>query len=75
MVKTVWDLAPNESSRIKYLLEDELVPAMSDLGCIPGATVKLIRRTVLNGPVYVQVNDNFLAIRQKEAKLIVVEDQ
>ena len=74
MVKTAWDLKRNEKGIVKGLTECELMPALAELGLVPGAKIMLIRRTVFGGPVYLRVNDNFLAMRKNEAKLILLED-
>ena len=70
--KTAWDLKENEISEILKLEDDPKIPAMTDLGILPGAEISIIRRTVLGGPVYVKINGNLIALRQQEAKLIIV---
>lgn len=41
-----------------------------EMGCLPGAEVKLIQRAPLKDPIYISVNGSHLAIRNETAKLI-----
>ena len=43
------------------------------MGCLPGNEVKLLQLAPFSDPMYLNVNDSFLAIRKETASLIVIE--
>ncbi|GCD79800.1 FeoA family protein [Schleiferia thermophila] len=43
-----------------------------ELGCLPGITIKLVRKAPLNDPLYIEINGNHLLIRTETARLIPV---
>ena len=44
-----------------------------EMGCLPGNEVKLLQLAPFSDPMYLNVNDSFLAIRKETASLIVIE--
>jgi ferrous iron transport protein A len=43
------------------------------MGCLPGNEVRLLQLAPFADPMYLNVNDSFLAIRKETASLIVIE--
>ena len=44
-----------------------------EMGCLPGNEVRLLQLAPFADPMYLNVNDSFLAIRKKTAALIIIE--
>ncbi len=43
-----------------------------ELGCKPGTLVRLVRKGLFQGPMYVQVGERVIAMRRAEAAAIVI---
>ena len=43
------------------------------MGCLPGNEVRLLQLAPFSDPMYLNVNDSFLAIRRETASLIIIE--
>jgi ferrous iron transport protein A len=43
------------------------------MGCLPGNEVHLLQLAPFSDPMYLNVNDSFLAIRKETAALIIIE--
>ena len=60
---------------LAYISEESLneIPLkLLDMGCLPGAEVKLIQLAPLNDPLYICVNGSHLAIRKETASKIQI---
>ncbi|UAM96910.1 ferrous iron transport protein A [Polaribacter litorisediminis] len=60
---------------IGYISEESLdsIPLkLLEMGCLPGAEVKLIQIAPLKDPLYICVNDSHLAIRKETASKIKI---
>ena len=60
---------------LAYISEESLneIPLkLLEMGCLPGAEVKLIQIAPLNDPLYICVNGSHLAIRKETAKKIQI---
>jgi len=44
-----------------------------EMGCLPGNEVKLLQLAPFSDPLYLNVNDSFLAIRKDTAALILID--
>lgn len=71
-MKTIASLQIGE---IGYIAEEALdyIPLkLLEMGCLPGAEVRLIQIAPLNDPLYIYVNGSHLAIRKETAKRISI---
>jgi ferrous iron transport protein A len=60
---------------LAYISEESLneIPLkLLEMGCLPGAEVKLIQLAPLNDPLYICVNGSHLAIRKETASNIQI---
>jgi ferrous iron transport protein A len=60
---------------IGYISEESLdvIPLkLLEMGCLPGAEVKLVQIAPLKDPIYICVNGSHLAIRKETATLIQI---
>ncbi|WP_397447639.1 ferrous iron transport protein A [Polaribacter sp. R77954] len=60
---------------IGYISEEslDLIPLkLLEMGCLPGAEVRLVQIAPLKDPLYICVNGSHLAIRKETASLIQI---
>jgi len=43
------------------------------MGCLPGNRVKLLQLAPFSDPMYLNINDSYLAIRKETAAQIIIE--
>lgn len=55
------------------VLESAFTGNLFEFGIVPGAKLTLIRKAPFNGPVYIKVEDNLIALRRSEADCILVQ--
>ena len=67
---TLADLEINQCAIIKQV--GDLKPRLLEMGLIPGASIRFIKRTPLGGPIEVKVRDFYLSIRLDDAKTILL---
>lgn len=73
MNKSVFDLKKKESARIKYFTNSSIACKLLTVGIIPDAQVVLVQRAPFGGAVSIKLGETVIAIRDKEAKSIIVE--
>ena len=44
-----------------------------EMGCLPGNDIRLIQQAPFKGPIYIEINGSYVAIRKETAKLIEIE--
>ncbi len=64
------ELAINECATISQV--GDLKPRLLEMGLIPGADIRFIKRTAFGGPIEVKVRNFYLSIRLDDAKTILV---
>ena len=58
------------------IFEIENVPfKLIEMGCLPGNSIELIHKALLNDPLYIKIDESYLAIRRETAKEIFVRRQ
>lgn len=61
----------------KGIIQDfniDLVPLkLLEMGCLPGNEVQILQVAPFGDPLYLNVNDSYLAIRLETAQAIIVE--
>ncbi len=74
-LKTLSTIASLHVGEIGYVSEESLdfIPLkLLEMGCLPGAEVKLVQIAPLNDPLYICVNGSHLAIRKETASKIQI---
>lgn len=67
---TIATLHIGESGIISDESLENIPLKLLEMGCLPGAEVKLLQRAPLKDPIYICVNGSHLAIRNEIAKQI-----
>ena len=70
---TIADLKKGEKGTITDSSSEDIPLKLLEMGCLPGNTVHLLQLAPFADPMYLNVNDSFLAIRKETAALIVIE--
>ena len=58
---------------IKEILESDFDSKLMEYGIIPGAAVSIINKAPFNGPIYISIESQRIAIRKEEATYIITE--
>ncbi len=67
-------LRPGESARLAGFAHPRMAAMMLELGCRPGARIRLLRRGFFHGPLYLEVDGRTLAFREEEARALLLTD-
>ena len=70
---TIADLKKGEKGVITDSSSEDIPLKLLEMGCLPGNEVCLLQLAPFSDPMYLNVNDSFLAIRKETASLIVIE--
>lgn len=73
MENTIYSLKKGEKAIIKDFNLDNIPLKLLEMGCLPGNTVELLQIAPFGDPLYLNINNSFLAIRLETAKKIEVE--
>lgn len=57
---------------IEDIDSDQLPLKLIEMGCLPGNKVSLIQKAPLNDPLYLKIDESYLAIRKESAQHIFV---
>ena len=70
---TIADLKKGERGVIIDSSSRDIPLKLLEMGCLPGNEVKLLQLAPFSDPLYLNVNDSFLAIRKDTAALILID--
>lgn len=70
---TIADLKKGEKGIITDSSSEDIPLKLLEMGCLPGNEVHLLQLAPFSDPMYLNVNDSFLAIRKETAALIIIE--
>ena len=70
---TIADLKKGEKGTITDSSSEDIPLKLLEMGCLPGNTVHLLQLAPFADPMYLNVNDSFLAIRKETAALIIIK--
>lgn len=70
---TIADLKKGEKGTITDSSSEDIPLKLLEMGCLPGNSVHLLQLAPFADPMYLNVNDSFLAIRKETAALIIIE--
>lgn len=73
MELTIADLKKGERGVIIDSSSKDIPLKLLEMGCLPGNEVKLLQLAPFSDPLYLNVNDSFLAIRKDTAALILID--
>ena len=73
LARSVLDLKKGEWAYIKSLEELDLTCRLMTMGVLPKARVQLVRTAPFGGALYLKINDSSVAVRNSEAKHIIIE--
>lgn len=72
-MKTLATLKIGQKALILDFNIDNIPLKLLEMGCLPGNFVELLQVAPLDDPIYINVNDSFVAIRKEVAQEISVE--
>lgn len=73
MSLTIADLKKGERGTIIDSSSKDIPLKLLEMGCLPGNEVKLLQLAPFSDPMYLDINDSFLALRKETADLILIE--
>ncbi|RRJ94050.1 FeoA family protein [Flavobacterium macacae] len=72
-METLAELKIGQKALIIDLNSDSIPLKLLEMGCLPGNTIEILQVAPLGDPIYINVNDSFVAIRKETAQEISVE--
>ncbi len=66
------DLKVSQEGKIHKFTNDVIASKLLSMGVLPGKTVRLVRRIPFGGGLYIKVEGHNIAVREEEAKNIVL---
>lgn len=73
MKTNLTNIKTNQTAVIKTVLDNPLITKLFEFGLLPGAQFKVVNIAPFKGPISILINDTRIALRQHEAKFILVE--
>lgn len=67
------DFDINKKGRITGISENPVAAKLMEYGILPGASFFIVNKASFNGPIFIQVGENRIALRRSEAVAISVE--
>lgn len=72
-MKTLAELKIGQKALILDFNIDTIPLKLLEMGCLPGNFIELLQVAPLGDPIYINVNDSFVAIRKEVAQEINVD--
>ena len=73
-IKTICNLKEGEKGVIVSYNNDKIAGKLLSMGVLPGKTLRLIRRSLFGGGLYLKMEDHIIALRKDEANHIFIEE-
>lgn len=70
---TIADLKKGQKAKIIDMSSDFIPLKLLEMGCLPGNDIQLVQNTPFSDPMYLNINDSYLAIRKETAVQIEIE--
>lgn len=70
---SIADLKSGQKATITDISSESIPLKLLEMGCLPGNTVEVIKIVKIKDPLYLNINDTFLAIRNETARDIIVK--
>lgn len=65
-------LKKGEKGTIENFDVEQIPLKLIEMGCLPGNIVEVVQIAPFQDPIYIKVNDSYVAIRQETAALIEI---
>lgn len=72
-MQTIATLKKGEKGIIQDFDIDAIPLKLIEMGCLPGNTVELVQFAPFHDPLYININDSYVAIRKETAEQISIE--
>ena len=69
------ELKTGEKAIVEIFEIENLPFKLIEMGCLPGNSIELIHKALLNDPLYIKIDESYLAFRRETAKEIIVRRQ
>ena len=69
------ELKTGEKAIVEIFEIENLPFKLIEMGCLPGSSIEIIQKALLNDPLYIKIDESYLAIRRETAKEIFVRRQ
>jgi len=70
-MSTLYDLNIRKIAKIHSLNNcNESISRLSEMGMIPGAVVRAVKKNPFGGPMQIKLNNYYIAIRKEDANMI-----
>lgn len=66
-------LEHGQSGHIEHINTDDLPLKLIEMGCLPGNSIALIQKAPFSDPLYIKIDDSYLAVRKEIAQHIFVQ--
>ncbi|MGB1103239.1 MAG: FeoA family protein [Crocinitomicaceae bacterium] len=73
MPRKLSEYTTNQSGVIQKILDADVAERLVEFGFLPGTVFSVVSRAPFNGPLCVQIDNNRIALRLKEAAFVLVE--
>lgn len=67
------EFAINKKGMIIEILENAISTKLVEFGILPGVQFQIVNKASFNGPIFITIGSNRIALRQSEAASIIVE--
>ena len=67
------ECAKHTEYTIKEVVESEFDSKLMEYGIIPGASLRVLNRAPFNGPIFLAIGSQQIAVRKQEASHIILE--
>ena len=58
---------------IKQVLDNHIAAKLFEYGIVPGVQFSILNKAPFKGPIFIQIDNNRIALRRSEAAFIMVE--
>jgi ferrous iron transport protein A len=73
LIKTLAMLSIGEIGIIEDVVPSELSSKLVQMGFLPGKKVAILRTTFTGTPLYLQLGEQYIALRREEAALLIIK--
>ena len=72
-MNTLFKLNSNTIGKVSHLSNSKSVARLSEMGIIPDAQFRIIKKNPFGGPIQIKLNDSYLILRKEDANKIFVK--
>ena len=70
---TIYKLNINTIGKVSHLSSSKSIARLSEMGIIPDAQFRIIKKNPFGGPIQIKLNDSYLILRKEDANKIFVK--